>query len=79
MRYEHEKAPMWGSNPRPYAYEAHALPTELRRHVMNIGFYFNNLLSHGMTLHHGNGIDQLTDARENAFHEIMILIILRNT
>ena len=26
------KAPMRGSSPRPYAYEAHALPTELRRH-----------------------------------------------
>ena len=25
-------SPLWGSNPRPYAYEAHALPTELRRH-----------------------------------------------
>ena len=25
------KSPLWGSNPRPYAYEAHALPTELRR------------------------------------------------
>ena len=24
-------SPLWGSNPRPYAYEAHALPTELRR------------------------------------------------
>jgi hypothetical protein len=22
-------SPQWGSNPRPYAYEAHALPTEL--------------------------------------------------
>ena len=25
------RSPLWGSNPRPYAYEAHALPTELRR------------------------------------------------
>ena len=25
------KGPLRGSNPRPYAYEAHALPTELRR------------------------------------------------
>ena len=24
-------SPLWGSSPRPYAYEAHALPTELRR------------------------------------------------
>ena len=24
---------LWGSNPRPYAYEAHALPTELRRQL----------------------------------------------
>ena len=24
-------SPLWGSNPRPYAYEAHALPTELKR------------------------------------------------
>ena len=24
-------SPLWGSNPRPYAYGAHALPTELRR------------------------------------------------
>ena len=24
-------SPLWGSNPRPYAYEAHALPAELRR------------------------------------------------
>ena len=28
-----EESPLWGSNPRPYAYEAHALPTELRRHM----------------------------------------------
>ena len=27
------QAPMMGSNPRPYAYEAHALPTELRRQL----------------------------------------------
>ena len=26
-----KKAPLRGSSPRPYAYEAHALPTELRR------------------------------------------------
>ena len=26
-------SPLWGSNPRPYAYEAHALPAELRRHL----------------------------------------------
>ena len=26
-------SPLWGSNPRPYAYGAHALPTELRRQV----------------------------------------------
>ena len=26
-------SPLWGSNPRPYAYEAHALPAELRRHA----------------------------------------------
>lgn len=25
------KSPLWGSNPRPYAYGAHALPAELRR------------------------------------------------
>jgi hypothetical protein len=25
------KSPLWGSNPRPYACEAHALPTELKR------------------------------------------------
>ena len=24
-----QRSPQWGSNPRPYAYEAHALPTEL--------------------------------------------------
>ena len=24
-------SPLWGSSPRPYAYEAHALPAELRR------------------------------------------------
>ena len=28
---ERSMSPLWGSNPRPYAYEAHALPTELRR------------------------------------------------
>ena len=28
------KSPQWGSNPRPYAYEAHALPTELKRHLL---------------------------------------------
>ena len=27
-------SPLWGSNPRPYAYEAHALPAELRRHLV---------------------------------------------
>ena len=27
-----EGSPLWGSNPRPYAYGAHALPAELRRH-----------------------------------------------
>ena len=27
-------SPLRGSSPRPYAYEAHALPTELRRHVV---------------------------------------------
>ena len=26
-----EVSPLGGSNPRPYAYEAHALPAELRR------------------------------------------------
>ena len=30
---EMQMSPLWGSNPRPYAYEAHALPTELRRLV----------------------------------------------
>lgn len=29
----HDASPLWGSNPRPYAYEAHALPTELRRQL----------------------------------------------
>ena len=29
-------SPLWGSNPRPYAYEAHALPTELRRHCLKL-------------------------------------------
>ena len=24
-----DESPQWGLNPRPYAYEAHALPTEL--------------------------------------------------
>ena len=27
------ESPLWGSNPRPHAYEAHALPTELRRQI----------------------------------------------
>ena len=27
-------SPLWGSNPRPYAYEAHALPAELKGHVL---------------------------------------------
>ena len=27
------KSPLWGSNPRPYAYGAHALPTELKGHM----------------------------------------------
>ena len=31
-------SPLWGSNPRPYAYEAHALPTELRRHCLKLRF-----------------------------------------
>ena len=30
---EKRMSPLWGSNPRPYAYEAHALPAELRRLV----------------------------------------------
>ena len=30
-RHAKVRSPLWGSNPRPYAYEAHALPTELRR------------------------------------------------
>ena len=29
-------SPLWGSNPRPYAYEAHALPTELKRLTCNL-------------------------------------------
>ena len=29
-----KRAPSWGSTPRPYTCEAHALPTELRRHFM---------------------------------------------
>ena len=29
-----EVSPLGGSNPRPYAYEAHALPTELKRLVL---------------------------------------------
>jgi hypothetical protein len=31
IKLTQSKSPLWGSNPRPYAYEAHALPTELRR------------------------------------------------
>ena len=34
LRVAGRTSPLWGSNPRPYAYEAHALPTELRRHVL---------------------------------------------
>ena len=30
------RSPLWGSNPRPYAYEAHALPTELRRQTIHL-------------------------------------------
>ena len=30
-------SPLWGSNPRPYAHEAHALPAELRRHGVRSG------------------------------------------
>ena len=30
-------SPLLGSNPRPYAYGAHALPTELRRRLMHQG------------------------------------------
>ena len=32
---EKRMSPLWGSNPRPYAYEAHALPAELRRHLVS--------------------------------------------
>ena len=32
------KSPLWRSSPRPYAYEAHALPTELRRPAGLLGF-----------------------------------------
>ena len=28
-----QESPLWGSNPRPYAYGAHALPTELKRRL----------------------------------------------
>ena len=31
------KSRLWGSNPRPHAYEAHALPTELRRQLRIAG------------------------------------------
>ena len=31
-----EISPLWGSSPRPYAYEAHALPTELRRRMFGV-------------------------------------------
>ena len=44
------RSPLWGSNPRPYAYEAHALPTELRRQTiqlsswrMRFAFFLNAL------------------------------------
>ena len=33
---------LWGSSPRPYAYEAHALPTELRRQLQLIRPHVNN-------------------------------------
>ena len=29
-----QQSPLWGLSPRPYAYEAHALPAELRRQVL---------------------------------------------
>ena len=32
-RFQPTWSPLWGLNPRPYAYEAHALPAELRRHL----------------------------------------------
>ena len=36
VKLQQSKSPLWGSSPRPYAYEAHALPAELRRH--DVGF-----------------------------------------
>ena len=35
-------SPLWGSNPWPYAYEAHALPAELRRRMID---FFNILVN----------------------------------
>ena len=32
LAFHSQESPLWGSNPRPYAYEAHALPAELQRH-----------------------------------------------
>ena len=32
-----QQSPLWGLSPRPYAYEAHALPAELRRQVFLYG------------------------------------------
>ena len=29
-----QQSPLWGLSPRPYAYEAHALPAELRRQLI---------------------------------------------
>ena len=33
---------LWGLNPRPYAYGAYALPSELKRQISNV---FRNVLS----------------------------------
>jgi hypothetical protein len=36
LRWEAAISPLWGLNPRPYAYEAHAQPTELRRPLASL-------------------------------------------
>ena len=37
LAFHLQESPLWGSNPRPYAYEAHALPAELRRPWFSAG------------------------------------------
>ena len=45
-----EQSPLWGLSPRPYAYEAHALPAELRRQVLFLWMRPSSLVHDAMRI-----------------------------